>query len=230
MENGSLRRASDNVSHTWWSRGIKRAVDLTLSLLGMFVAGPVMLAGIVAMKITSPGPAFFMQVRTGRNSREFQPYKLRTMTAGRSPDPNEIVPLDHPGVTRVGRFLRRFKIDEVPQILNVLNGDMALVGPRPTLPEQTREYDDFKRRRLLARPGLTGLAQVNGNASISWDERINYDVHYVRHHGFLMDLGIALKTILVVFAGEERYARPFAESRYGRAASERAERAGGTPT
>ena len=152
--------------------------------------------------------------KSGRNGREFRPFKLRTMTAGRTPDPNELVPLDHPGITRVGRLLRRFKIDELPQILNVVNGDMALLGPRPTLPEQTREYDDFKRRRLLVRPGLTGLAQVNGNASISWDERIKYDVYYVRQHGLTMDLGILAKTCLVILFGEERYARPFEQSPY----------------
>ncbi len=205
------------VSCTLWARGMKRAVDLVLSLSGLLLVSPVLLIAIAAMMVTSPGPVFFFQVRTGRNGREFRPFKLRTMTAGRTPDPSEIVPLDHAGITRVGRLLRRFKIDELPQILNVVNGDMALLGPRPTLPQQTREYDDFKRRRLLVRPGLTGLAQVNGNAAISWDERIKYDVHYVQHHGLLMDLGILAKTCLVVLFGEERYARPFDQSPYAAA-------------
>lgn len=212
LESGTGAR----VSRTLWARGIKRAVDLGLSLAGLLLVAPLVAVGVAAMKVTSPGPAFFLQVRTGRNGRAFRPIKLRTMTAGRTPDPNEIVPLDHPGVTRVGRVLRRFKIDELPQILNVLVGEMAFLGPRPTLPEQTRAYDDFQRRRLLVRPGLTGLAQVNGNTSISWEERIRYDVYYVRRHGFLMDVGIVLKTIPVIVLGEQRFARRFEESPYGR--------------
>ncbi len=205
------------VSRTLWARGIKRVVDVVLSMVGLLLAAPLLAAAVAAMKLTNPGPALFRQVRTGRCGREFRPYKLRTMAAGRRPDPEEIVPLDHPGVTRVGRLLRRFKIDELPQLLNVLQGEMALSGPRPTLPEQTRVYDDFKRRRLLVRPGLTGLAQVNGSAAISWEERIKYDVHYVKHHGLLMDLGILLKTVLVLLLGEARFARPFDESPYSRA-------------
>ena len=114
----------------------------------------------------------------------------------------------------MGRVLRRLKIDELPQILNVVKGDMSLIGPRPTLPDQTRAYDDFQWQRLLVRPGVTGLAQVNGNAAISWEQRIKYDVHYVRHHGFWMDVGILLKTVLVLLRGEERYVRAFEQSRY----------------
>jgi len=207
------------VSNTLWARGGKRAVDFVLGLIGLIVVSPLLLTAIVAMKASSRGPVFYMQVRTGRNGQPFRPYKLRTMTAGRTHDPNEIIPLEHPGITPVGRLLRRFKIDELPQILNVVKGDMALLGPRPTLPEQTTEYDAFKKQRLLVRPGLTGLAQVNGNASVSWDERIQYDVYYVRHHGLLMDLGIFAKTVLVVFLGEDRFSRPFRESPYAKSAT-----------
>ncbi len=166
------------------------------------------------MWLTAPGPVFFLQVRTGRLGRTFRPYKLRTMACGHVHDPTEIVPVSHPAVTPVGRILRRFKIDELPQILNVLNGEMALLGPRPTLPEQTREYDSLQSKRLLIRPGLTGLAQVNGNASVPWEERIRYDLYYVRHHGLFMDIGIFLKTIPVVLLGDARFARPFDESPY----------------
>ncbi len=204
------------VSRTLWARGGKRAVDFVLGLAGAIALAPFILLGIVAMKLTSPGPALFRQERTGRGGTSFHPYKLRTMRADWKHNPNEIVPLNHHGITRVGRLLRRLKIDEMPQILNVVNGQMALVGPRPTLPDQTREYDDFKRRRLLIRPGMTGLAQVNGNASVPWDERIKYDVYYVQHHNLMMDVGIFIKTVAVVFLGEERFSRPFAESRYAR--------------
>jgi undecaprenyl phosphate N,N'-diacetylbacillosamine 1-phosphate transferase len=204
------------ISSTLWANGLKRAVDCGLALVGAVLATPVLLLAIVATRLTSPGPAFFLQVRTGRGGREFRPFKLRTMTGGRRPDPKELVPLDHPDVTATGRLLRRLKIDELPQIYNVLLGDMALVGPRPTLPDQTQSYNEFQRQRLLVRPGLTGLAQINGNAATPWDERIKYDVYYVRHCGFWMDVAILLKTVLVVLRGEARYARPFTHSPYAK--------------
>lgn len=218
MNRGPAPVAAPHVSRTLWARGLKRPCDLLLSLIGLVLAAPVLLAAMLAVKLAGPGPVFFRQVRTGRDGRPFRPFKLRTMRGGRTPDPHELVPLDHPEVTRVGRVLRRLKIDELPQILNVVVGDMALVGPRPTLPEQTDAYNEFQRRRLLVRPGLAGLAQVNGNAAISWDERIKYDVYYAQQHGFLMDAGILCKTVLVVIGGEQRFARPFAESPYGRRA------------
>ncbi len=202
------------LSRTLWAHGLKRAFYLVASLTGHVLASVVLLPAMLAVKLSSPGPFFFLQIRTGRDGRAFRPFKLRTMRAARTPDPKEIVPLDHPEITAVGKLLRRLKIDELPQILNVVKGDMALIGPRPTLPDQTDKYDAFQRRRLLARPGLTGLAQVNGNAAISWDERIKYDVYYVEHHGFWMDIGILFKTVLVVARGDEHFAKPFAESPY----------------
>jgi lipopolysaccharide/colanic/teichoic acid biosynthesis glycosyltransferase len=212
-------RSEQYVSSTPWARGLKRAFDLGVGLIVLVILSPVLLAAMLLVKLTSPGPVFFVQVRTGRDGRPFRPFKMRTMRGGRTPDPNELVPLSHPGITPVGRVLRRLKIDELPQILNVVAGHMSLIGPRPTLPEQTREYDAVKRRRLSVRPGVTGLAQVNGNTAISWDERIKYDVYYVRRHGFLMDLGILCKTIAVIVRGEERFARPFDESPYARRAA-----------
>jgi lipopolysaccharide/colanic/teichoic acid biosynthesis glycosyltransferase len=214
MPDTSASRADSIVSSTLWARGLKRACDLALGLLGLILLSPVLLIAMLLVRLSSPGPVFFRQVRTGRLGREFRPYKLRTMRGGRTPDPNEIVPLDHPEITCIGRLLRRLKLDELPQVINVVTGDMALIGPRPTLPDQTRAYDDFQRRRLLLRPGLTGLAQVNGNAAIPWAERIKYDVYYVRRCSLALDLGIALKTMLVVLRGEQRYARPFDESPY----------------
>ena len=146
----------------------------------------------------------------------FQLCKFRTMLGGRIPDPKELVPLDHPEITRIGRFLRRTKLDELPQLWNVLRGEMSLVGPRPTLPDQAAAYDEFRRQRLLMRPGITGLAQVYGHAAMSWDERILYDIAYVRRCGFMMDLGILCRTLWVVLAGEGRTTRPFASTRYAR--------------
>ena len=205
-----------DVSPTIWAKCGKRPVEFILALGALVLLSPVLFVSALLMKVTSPGPVFFMQVRTGRDGREFRPYKLRTMVATRRPDPEEIITAEHPDVTAVGRVLRRLKIDELPQLLNVVRGEMSLVGPRPTLPEQTREYDDFQWQRLLVRPGLTGLAQVNGSTAISWEERIRYDVYYVRHHGFVMDAGIVLKTVAVILLGEERLARRFEASPYAR--------------
>lgn len=114
----------------------------------------------------------------------------------------------------MGRILRRFKIDELPQLFNVISGDMSLVGPRPTLPDQVERYDAFRRQRLLVRPGLTGLAQVNTNASVAWDERILFDIAYVRRCGFLLDLAVLARTIWVLFAGETNAIRAFESTRF----------------
>lgn len=203
-----------NLSPSFWARGPKRLFDVLTAALLLVVTIPFVTLAIGIIALTSPGPVFFRQTRTGRNGASFRPWKLRTMRAGRRPDPDEIVTAAHPDVTPVARFLRRLRIDELPQLINVLNGEMSLVGPRPTLPEQTAQYDDFQRLRLLVRPGITGLAQVNGNTTIPWEERIKYDVHYVRHHDLWMDLGILFKTVAAVF-DESRCAGKFEDSRYG---------------
>jgi lipopolysaccharide/colanic/teichoic acid biosynthesis glycosyltransferase len=190
--------------------------DVIGALIIILLLSPVLIIAALAVKLTSRGPLLFRQERTGWNGQPFFPPKFRTMRADHQHDITEIVPLGHGAITPVGRWLRRLKLDELPQVFCVLAGDMSLIGPRPTIPEQTRAYTDYERRRLLVRPGLTGLAQVNSAATRSWPERIDYDVYYVAHHDFLMDLGILLKTIPVVLLGEERFARPFAASPYGR--------------
>jgi lipopolysaccharide/colanic/teichoic acid biosynthesis glycosyltransferase len=134
------------------------------------------------------------------------------MRAGRQPDPKELVPLDHPEITRLGRFLRRTKIDELPQIFNVLRGDMSLIGPRPTLLDQIEAYDEFSRLRLDVRPGCTGLAQIHGGAAISWPERIRYDVYYVARRTIWIDLWVILMTPWSILRGEKHTAKPFADS------------------
>ena len=195
---------------------IKRLIDLVAGLLVIVLFSPILLIAAVGTKLTSPGPVFFRQVRGGRNKREFCIYKLRTMVADRKPDPKEVVPLDHPDITPFGRILRRTKVDELPQILSVLTGHMSIVGPRPTLPDQVARYDEFQLQRLNLRPGITGLAQVNGNTALSWPERIKYDVYYVRHCSPALDLMILSKTVVVLLLGEARFARPFEQSPYAR--------------
>ena len=204
------------MSRTLWARGGKRVFDFVVGLLLVVACSPILLAAILAIKLTSPGPIFFYHIRTGRRGIEFRPFKFRTMAHDRKSDAVELVPLDHPEITAVGRFLRRSKIDELPQLFNVVTGQMSLVGPRPDLPEHVVEYTPFKLQRLAVRPGLTGLAQVNGAAAIPWDERIRYDVHYIAHCSLWMDLRILLKTVGVIFHGEAYYARDFDQSPYGR--------------
>jgi len=200
------------ISDSAWARALKRPFDLITALLLALVLSPVLLLVAVLVKLTSPGPVFFTQDRAGKDGRIFRLVKFRTMRGGRKPDPKELVPLHHPDITPLGYFLRRFKFDELPQLFNVLTGDMSLVGPRPTLPDQVAAYDSFRRQRLLVRPGITGLAQVYGHSLMSWDERILYDIAYVRRCGFFLDLSILLRTILVVLVGERTMTRPFTVS------------------
>ncbi len=193
---------------------VKRGLDVLLSLVFIALLTPVWLLAALAVKCSSPGPIFFVQERGGQHGRRFRLVKYRTMRTDHAHDPTEFVPLAHPGITRIGRMLRRTKVDELPQLFNVLAGQMSLIGPRPTIPEQIEQYDDYQRRRLQVRPGIVGLAQVNGNTAMSWDERIRYDVYYVDHLGLTMDLGILLKTVPVIVLGESRFARPFDQSPY----------------
>jgi undecaprenyl phosphate N,N'-diacetylbacillosamine 1-phosphate transferase len=179
----------------------------------LVVLSPLLLLASLAIRLTSRGPLLFTQDRVGRGGRRFRVLKFRTMSGGRRPDPEELVPLDHPEITPVGRLLRRTKIDELPQLFNVLVGDMSIVGPRPTLNEQVEQYDDFERRRLEVRPGCTGLAQVNGNTALPWPERIKWDVFYVDHGSPWLDAWILLKTVAVIIAGERRFVRQLDGSR-----------------
>ncbi len=204
------------VSGTFWAGGGKRAFDLLAGVVLLVLLSPLMLLAAAVVKLTSRGPVFFRQDRGGKDGAIFRPFKFRTMRAGRTPDPKELVPLEHADITPVGRLLRRVKIDELPQLFNVLSGDMSLVGPRPTLPDQVAAYDDFRRQRLLVRPGVTGLAQVYSSAEVSWDERILYDIAYVRGCSMWLDLVILLRTIVVVVAGEARTQKPFSETHYTR--------------
>lgn len=202
------------ISTTLWARHVKRPMDRITGVLAVVLLSPLLLVVAVLVKLTSAGPVFFRQDRAGYLGTTFRPFKFRTMRGSRRPDAKELVPLDHPDITAVGWFLRRFKLDELPQIINVARGEMSFVGPRPTLPDQAAAYDDFRRQRLLVYPGLTGLAQVNGNAAMSWDERILYDIAYVKRYSLLLDASILLRTLLVVLLGEERMSRPFASSPY----------------
>jgi lipopolysaccharide/colanic/teichoic acid biosynthesis glycosyltransferase len=202
------------VSNALWVRGPKRAFDLFGGIVLLALLAPLLIIAALLVKFTSRGSVFFRQDRAGKDGRIFRVTKFRTMRGGRKPDPLEIVPLDHPEITPVGRLLRRLKFDELPQLFHVVTGEMSLVGPRPTLPDQAAAYDEFRRRRLLLRPGVTGLAQVYGNSLMPWDERILYDVAYVRRCSLGLDLHVLLRTIRVLVLGEKSTTRRFFDSRY----------------
>jgi undecaprenyl phosphate N,N'-diacetylbacillosamine 1-phosphate transferase len=207
-----------HVSTSLWARYGKRPFDALVAAILLILFSPLLLIAALAVKLTSPGPLFFRQERTGKDGKPIHPPKFRSMRADHRHDIREVIPLTHNAITPVGRLIRRFKIDELPQLWCILVGEMSLVGPRPTIPEQTRAYDAYQWRRQLVRPGATGLAQVNSSPLVPWADRIHYDVYYAEHHTFWMDLAILAKTVPVILLGEERFARPFAESPYGRRA------------
>jgi lipopolysaccharide/colanic/teichoic acid biosynthesis glycosyltransferase len=171
--------------------------------VALLLLWPLMLLMAAFIYLEDHGPVFYNQLRTGRGFREFDLRKFRSMRLNNIPvEQIGQVRQDHPFVTRIGRLIRRFKIDELPQLFNVLRGQMSLVGPRPAIPEQALRYNDFERRRLRMRPGMTGWAQVNGNIELSWQERILLDVWYVDHWSLGLDLAILVRTIGVVLRGE----------------------------
>lgn len=194
---------------------VKRLLDLIGSGLGLVLVSPILLISALLIKITMPGPVVFRQERIGKDNRLFYILKFRTMKVDKEAESNHDISKDQERKTVMGNFLRRTKIDELPQLINVLKGDMSLVGPRPTFAEQAAAYTTFQKQRLRMRPGMTGLAQVNGNTAISWEDRIKYDVKYVRDFNVLLDIEILFKTIQVVIGGEEKFAKTMDNKVYG---------------
>lgn len=186
---------------------VKRAMDLLVAVVGLILFLPVLALIAVAIKIDSPGPVFFVQQRVGWRGRVFCMLKFRTMIEGaeRSGDGVYVAPND-PRITRVGKFLRRFSLDELPQLLHVLTGQMSLVGPRPALPYQLQYYSARDAERLRVRPGLTGWSQVSGRNLLSWPERLKKDVWYVENFSLALDLGILLRTPIAWLSGNGLYA------------------------
>jgi lipopolysaccharide/colanic/teichoic acid biosynthesis glycosyltransferase len=179
-----------------------RALDLLIAALALLVLSPFLLAAAIAIKLGSRGPVIYRQRRVGRDDREFEMWKLRTMVEGSDPvGVGTVVTREDPRVTAAGRFLRRTSLDEVPNLVNVLRGEMAVVGPRPTIPAQVDDYTPRQRRRHEVLPGITGWAQVQGRAGIPWEERIELDVWYVDHRSAALDLRILLRTFWLVITG-----------------------------
>jgi lipopolysaccharide/colanic/teichoic acid biosynthesis glycosyltransferase len=174
--------------------------------VALLVASPALVIAAVAIKLDSRGPVLYLARRVGRDGVEFDLYKLRTMHTGNDPvGVGTPVYADDPRVTKVGGFLRRFSLDELPNLINVLRGEMSVVGPRPTLKAQVDEYTPHQRRRLEVKPGLTGWAQVNGRAEIPWAERIELDVWYVEHRSLGLDLRILARTARLLVTGQGLY-------------------------
>ena len=181
------------------SERIKRAVDIVGATAGLALAAPILALAACAIKLEDRGPVLFRQMRLGRGAKQFEILKLRTMTVDAEKLRGDGVVVDgDPRITRIGNFLRRTAVDELPQLWHVLRGEMSLVGPRPTLGYQVERYTERQRRRLEVKPGLTGWAQVNGRASLSWPERIELDVWYVEHRSLALDLRILLRTVSVL--------------------------------
>jgi len=187
-----------------YARFFKRPLDGLGSLFMLLLLGPVLLLLALVVRFDTPGPAIFSQMRLGEHGRVFKLFKFRTMTHGRRTVIGEIYDGDHPEITRSGGWMRRFKLDELPQLWNVLIGDMSLVGPRPCLPEQERSFNEDGRARLRVRPGMTGLAQVSGNIFIPWAERWRLDRQYVENLTLAMDLRILTRTVVVLMQGERQ--------------------------
>jgi lipopolysaccharide/colanic/teichoic acid biosynthesis glycosyltransferase len=181
---------------------LKRLLDVVLAGLGLVAGSPLLGAAAVAIRLEDGGPVFYRQRRVGLGGREFELLKLRTMVVGaETMGAGWAVNEGDPRITRAGRVLRRLSLDELPQLWNVLRGDMSVVGPRPTLAYQVERYTPRQRRRLDVKPGLTGWAQVKGRATLPWEERIELDVWYVEHRSLWLDLKILARTPLALFSG-----------------------------
>ena len=181
---------------------MNRALDVALAGAGLVAASPALAVAVVAIKLEDRGPVLYRQRRVGKDGEEFELLKLRTMVVGAERvGAGYAVNEGDPRITRVGRMLRRLSIDELPQLWNVVRGEMSLIGPRPTLRYQVERYTPRQRRRLEVKPGITGWAQVHGRAKLPWDERIELDVWYVEHRSPWVDLQILLRTPLALFGG-----------------------------
>ena len=187
---------------------MNRVADMLVAGVGLVLTSPILGLAALGTKLDGGGPVLYRQTRVGQDGEDFEVLKLRSMVVGAERlGAGYAIDKGDARITRVGRILRRTSIDELPQLWNVIRGDMSIIGPRPTLRYQVEQYDEHQRRRLDVRPGLTGWAQIHGRASLPWAERIELDVWYVDHRSPRVDLGILLRTPLALFRGTYRGAR-----------------------
>jgi lipopolysaccharide/colanic/teichoic acid biosynthesis glycosyltransferase len=185
---------------------MRRAFDIVVASAALVFFSPVLLAGMIAIRLESPGSPIYRQRRVGLNGEEFDVLKLRTMVTGAEHiGAGMAIDEGDTRITRVGGFLRRTSLDEIPNLINVIRGDMAIIGPRPTIPVQVAQYTDRQRGRLAVKPGLTGWAQVNGRAALPWTERIELDLWYIEHRTWRLDIQILLRTARMVLGGHGLY-------------------------
>jgi lipopolysaccharide/colanic/teichoic acid biosynthesis glycosyltransferase len=190
---------------------VARALDLAIAGVVLAISSPLLAAAAIAIRLESHGPAFYRQRRVGKDGLRFDLFKLRTMVPGAEEMGAGIYVLEgDPRITRVGRILRRLSLDELPNLVNVVRGEMAIVGPRPTIQEQVDRYTERQRRRLEVKPGITGWAQVNGRASLPWPDRIELDIWYVENRSLWLDLRILALTVKLMVTGRGLYS----EDRY----------------
>lgn len=179
---------------------IKPVLDFSLALIGFLMLSPIFFVVAVGLYFANDGKPFFFQLRPGKDGKIFKIIKFKTMNDKKDADGNLLPDADR--LTKIGSFVRKTSLDEIPQLLNVIKGDMSLIGPRPLLPSYLELYNDFQRRRNEVKPGITGWAQVNGRNSISWEKKFEYDVWYVDNISFLLDCKILIMTIFKVFKSE----------------------------
>jgi len=185
---------------------VRRAFDIVVAGIALLFFSPVLLASMIAIRLESRGSPIYRQRRVGLDGEEFDVLKLRTMVTG-AEHLGAGMASDEGGarIPRVGGFLRRTSLDEIPNLINVLRGDMAVIGPRPTIPVQVAQYTDRQRGRLTVKPGLTGWAQVNGRAALPWPDRIELDLWYIEHRSWRLDFQILLRTARMVLSGHGLY-------------------------
>ena len=184
----------------------RRVIDIVVSAVALVLTAPLLALAVLAIRLESRGQAIYRQRRAGKDGQAFDVFKLRTMVDGAEHiGAGLAVNANDSRITRVGAFLRRTSLDELPNLLNVLRGEMSLIGPRPTLPMQVEQYSERQRRRLAVKPGITGWAQVNGRASLPWAERIELDLYYIEHRSLALDLRILARTPAMVLGGAGLY-------------------------
>jgi lipopolysaccharide/colanic/teichoic acid biosynthesis glycosyltransferase len=185
---------------------VKRLLDLAIAVPAALLTAPLVAVLCLWIRLESPGDPIFRQTRAGRGGEPFRIYKLRTMVQhAQTMGAGDAVLADDFRLTRSGKFLRRYSLDELPNLWNVIRGEMSIVGPRPTLLNQVEQYTEHQRRRLAVRPGITGWAQINGRAALSWPERIELDIFYVEHQSMRLDLAILARTAGTLLGGEGLY-------------------------
>jgi lipopolysaccharide/colanic/teichoic acid biosynthesis glycosyltransferase len=185
---------------------VKRVLDVLIAGTGSIVTGPFVALSMLAIRLESPGHPIYRQTRVGKDGQQFSIYKLRTMVRGAEfTGAGLSIQQGDDRITRVGRLLRRYSLDELPNLWNVLHGEMSIIGPRPTIPVQVEQYTPRQRGRLAVKPGITGWAQVNGRASLPWTERIELDIWYVEHYSLALDLKILVRTAGLVLTGHGLY-------------------------